>query len=79
MKSWNPLRRTNSDQRCFAIEAGQVVCPHRGVVDVEDCWICPAYRGLSSGPSEGLLCAPERTILSNVGRMNSYPAWILKR
>ena len=79
MKSWNPLRRTNSDQRCFAIEAGQVVCPNRGVMDVEDCWVCPAYRGLSTGPTEGLVCSPDRTVSLNASGLDAYPAWILKR
>lgn len=79
MRSWNPLRRTNSDQRVFAIEAGQVVCPNRGVMDVEECWVCPAYRGLRTGLMEGLVCSPDRVASLNVGGLDAYPAWILKR
>ena len=30
----------------LGIEAGQVVCPDRGLMDVEDCFICSRYRGL---------------------------------
>lgn len=79
MRSWNPFRGTNSNQRTFAIEAGQVVCPNRGVMDVEDCWVCPAYRGLSTGPMEGLVCSPGRTESLDVSGLDAYPAWILKR
>ena len=42
--------------RTLAIEAGQVVCHRRGIVDIEECWSCSAYRGLSSGRIEGLIC-----------------------
>jgi hypothetical protein len=47
-------------ERTLAVEAGQVVCPRRGVVDIEDCWVCPAYGGLSSSHIEGLICRAER-------------------
>ena len=79
MKSWNPRHRTNTNQRVYAIEAGQVVCPNRGVVDVEECWACPAYRGLSTGRTEGLICSPDRTVSLNASGLDAYPAWILKR
>ena len=79
MKTWNLRHRTTTDQRVFTIEAGQVVCPNRGVMDVEDCWVCPAYRGLSTGPTEGLVCAPDRAASLNASGLGSYPAWILKR
>jgi len=45
-----------SEQRTLAVEAGQVVCPRRGQVDLERCWVCPAYDGLSSGRIEGVVC-----------------------
>ena len=79
MKSWNLRHRTTTDQRVFAIEAGQVVCPNRGFMDVEDCWVCPAYRGLSTGSTEGLICSPDRTASLSVSGLDAYPAWILKR
>ena len=43
-------------ERILAVEAGQVVCPDRGVVDLERCWMCPAYAGLSSARIEGVIC-----------------------
>lgn len=30
----------------LGMEAGQVVCPDRGLMDVEDCFICSRFRGL---------------------------------
>jgi hypothetical protein len=44
------------EHRTLAIEAGQVVCPRRGLVDLERCWACPAYDGLSAGWIEGVVC-----------------------
>jgi hypothetical protein len=49
------LRRPTQD-RVLAVEAGQVVCPHHGAVDLERCWVCPAYDGLSTGRLEGVVC-----------------------
>ena len=55
-----PLRRREPrPDRVLTIEAGQVVCPRRGVVDLELCWMCPAYRGLSAGRVEGLVCGAD--------------------
>ena len=42
--------------RTLAVEAGQVVCPRQGIVDMERCWSCPAYDGLSAGRIEGVIC-----------------------
>jgi hypothetical protein len=36
------------------VEAGQVVCPRRGLRDVEDCWVCEAALGI--GGCERILC-----------------------
>jgi hypothetical protein len=38
------------------VEAGQVVCPRQGIVDLERCWACPDYEGLSGDRSEGVVC-----------------------
>jgi hypothetical protein len=38
------------------VEAGQVVCPRRGLVDIETCWTCRDYRGLSEGLVESVMC-----------------------
>jgi hypothetical protein len=42
--------------RTLAVEAGQVMCPRQGIVDVDRCWSCPAYDSLSSGWIEGVVC-----------------------
>ena len=52
--------RGRHDERVLAIEAGQVVCPHRGIVDLERCWMCPAYVGLSTSRIEGVICRADR-------------------
>jgi hypothetical protein len=36
--------RPRVDRRILIIEAWQVVCPRPGLVDIEQCWTCPAYR-----------------------------------
>jgi hypothetical protein len=64
MKSFSSHRMRPRRERALAIEAGQVVCPRRGIVDLEMCWVCPAYRGLSTGPREGLICDTEPVFLS---------------
>ena len=45
-----------SIERTLPVEAGQVVCPRRGIVDLERCWVCPAYVGLGTGHHEGVIC-----------------------
>ncbi len=65
MRSWLPHPRSEPREHLLAVEAGQVMCPRRGLVDLESCWVCPAYRGLSTGRVEGLLCATESTLLSS--------------
>jgi hypothetical protein len=51
----NPWRLEPAE-RALRVEAGQVVCPRRGVVDIEACWTCPEYRGLTDGRSEHVVC-----------------------
>ena len=48
--------RLDPMERALRVEAGQVVCPRRGLVDIEACWICPDYRGLTDGRSESVVC-----------------------
>lgn len=48
--------RLDRAERALRVEAGQVVCPRRGLVDIEACWICPDYRGLTDGRSESVIC-----------------------
>ncbi len=45
-----------SRYRTLAVEDGEVVCPRQGIVDLELCWICPAYSGLSGGWVQGVIC-----------------------
>ncbi len=40
----------------LAVEAGRVVCPRQGSVDLESCWACPDYDGLSGNRAEGVVC-----------------------
>ena len=56
--------RPRANQRILTVEAGQVVCPRRGIVDVELCWVCPAYRGGAPGVVDGLDCATEPITLA---------------
>jgi hypothetical protein len=50
------ISKERSQHRILEVEAGQVVCPRQGIVDVERCWVCPAYDGLSAGRIEGVVC-----------------------
>lgn len=61
------ISKERSEHRILAVEAGQVVCPRRGIVDLERCWVCPAYDGLSSGRIEGVVCK------ANLAEVTLYP------
>lgn len=60
-RTHRPSRTTH--ERVLIVEAGQVMCPRRGIVDIADCWTCPAYRGLSGGRFEGVVCSTEHMFL----------------
>ena len=64
MKFHNANRMRPPRARVLAVESGQVICPRRGMVDLERCWNCPAYRGLTTGPREGVICGTEPVFLS---------------
>ena len=32
------------------------MCPRRGSVDIQECWVCREYRGMSDGHVESLIC-----------------------
>jgi hypothetical protein len=51
-----------SHQRVLAVEGGQVLCPRRGVVDIEGCWVCPAYQGMS-GPMDSVVCSTKPVVM----------------
>jgi hypothetical protein len=50
------ITRSPSRDRVLAVEAGQLVCPRQGLVDLERCWMCSAYAGLSTTRLEGVIC-----------------------
>lgn len=68
MKSFSSHLMRPGRERVLAIEGGQVVCPRRGIVDLEMCWVCPAYRGLTTGQREGLICGTEPVFLPIAAR-----------
>ena len=55
MRTFQRQHRT-PNERSLRVEGGQVVCPRRGNVDIEGCWVCPEYRGLGTGRVETLVC-----------------------
>jgi len=68
MKSLSRHRIRPPRERVLAVEGGQVVCPRRGIVDLEMCWTCPAYRGLTTGRREGVICGTEPVFLPIAAR-----------
>ena len=68
MKSYSSYRVRPPRERVLAIEEGQVVCPRRGIVDLELCWNCPAFQGLTVGRSEGVICGTEPVFLAVAAR-----------
>lgn len=68
MKPRNAYRMRSPRERVLTVEGGQVTCPRRGIVDLELCWGCPAYRGLTTGRREGVICGTEPVFLSVAAR-----------
>jgi len=50
------ITKERTEDRVLVVEAGQVMCPRQGMVDMERCWACPTYDGLSAGRIEGVVC-----------------------
>lgn len=48
-----------SDEHGLLVRDGRVFCPRRGAVDLAVCWTCPAYRGLTAGSVERLVCSAD--------------------
>jgi len=61
--------RPRANHRILTVEAGQVVCPRQGIIDIEQCWVCPAYRGGAPGVVDGLVCATEPITLAPWARL----------
>jgi hypothetical protein len=67
------LRRHATSAVEAVIDSGRVVCPVRGVVELEDCWNCPAYLGLSDDRIPGVVCDPERRrLLAGTARFGPH-------
>jgi hypothetical protein len=62
------IAKERSEHRILAVEAGQVICPRQGTVDMELCWVCPAYDGLSAGRIEGVVCKASLAEVTDTGR-----------
>jgi hypothetical protein len=43
-------------ERALPVERGRVMCPRRGSVDIERCWVCREYRGMADAHVEWLVC-----------------------
>lgn len=62
-------RRLRPDpELALGIEAGQVVCPDRGIMDVEDCFICSHFRGRRSDGDRIACTAPRPGLIPVIGR-----------
>jgi hypothetical protein len=61
------IAKERSQHRILEVEAGQVVCPRQGIVDMARCWVCVAYDGLSAGRIEGVVCT------ANLAELTLYP------
>jgi hypothetical protein len=48
--------RAESFERALRVERGRVMCPRRGAIDIERCWVCREYQGMSEGHVESLIC-----------------------
>jgi hypothetical protein len=59
---WIRRQQESEGLGALHIEAGQVMCPHRGPTDIEECFVCSAFRGLRPGLDERLLCRRDRTL-----------------
>lgn len=64
----------SEDRHCLVltIEAGQVVCPSRGIRDIESCFACRRFGGLSRG---GELRCAGRTSLADLAIVGVVRAW----
>jgi hypothetical protein len=54
--SARPIERAGPPERALRVERGRVMCPRRGAVDIERCWVCREYQGMSDGHVEWLVC-----------------------
>jgi hypothetical protein len=62
MRYGRRIQMRKPQERVLAVEEGQVVCPHRGVIDLETCFPCSRFRGFQEGITEGLVCGYESVL-----------------
>jgi hypothetical protein len=57
--------RADDSELALRIERGEVVCTRRGIVDIEDCWVCRDYRGYAEGPFDSLICGASEDLVAS--------------
>lgn len=62
MRSAGRFQHREPREQVLAVEVGQIVCPRRGIVDLELCFVCSRFRGFQEGSPEGLVCAYESVL-----------------
>lgn len=62
MNFWTALLPQPPRERRLTVEAGEVVCPRRGITDVETCFICPSFRRLAGEEDGEVTCVPRGPI-----------------
>jgi hypothetical protein len=56
--------RKGRSELALRIEGGKVSCPRRGIIDIEDCWVCREYGGLADGRVESLVCGLSEDVIA---------------
>ena len=62
MNIWTALLPEPPRERTLTVEAGEVVCPRRGITDIEQCFICPSFRRLTDDFDGSVSCVPRAKI-----------------
>jgi hypothetical protein len=62
MNFWTALLPERPHERTLTVEAGQVVCPRRGVTDIEECYICPNFRRVTDDFDGSVRCVPQARV-----------------
>jgi len=59
MRTFRRYRPTHRTEQVLRVGNGQVVCPRRGVIDLELCFPCTHFGGFQEGLTEDLVCEYE--------------------
>jgi hypothetical protein len=62
MNIWTALFPQPPRERTLTVEAGEVVCPRRGVTDIEECFTCPSFRRLTDDFDGSVSCVPRTSV-----------------